>query len=71
MDLTNKIVNINALSMTTYPPSTLVKVNLTQEVAPGIFKQVDSYDIQIDAGYQSTDDPALLAAINEKLAALP
>ncbi len=71
MDLTNKIISINTLSMTTYPPSTSVKVNLIQEVASGVFKQVDSYDINLDVGFQSTDDPALLAAINEKLAALP
>ena len=71
MDLTNKIVNINALSMSTYPPVTVVKVNLTQEIALGVFKQLDSYDLKFDQAYQATDDPALLAAINEKLASLP
>lgn len=71
MDLTNKIVNVVALSMTTFPPTTAVKITLTQEVAEGVFKQVDSYDLKFDQGFQATDDPALLAAINEKLAALP
>jgi len=59
------------MSVNSYPPETTVKVNISQEIAEGIFKQLDTYDLKIDKIYMSTDDPALLADINEKLSSIP
>lgn len=71
MDLTNKTVTIAYMSVNSFPPETTVKINISQEIAPGIFKQLDTYDLKIEKIYMATDDPALLADINEKLASLP
>jgi hypothetical protein len=71
MNLTNKILNITGLSMTTYPVSTTVELNISEELFPGVFKILNSYVLKFDTAYNSTSDPALLAAINEKLAILP
>jgi len=59
------------MSVNSFPAETTVKVNITQEVMPGIFKQLDTYDLIIEKSYMATDDPQLLADINEKLSALP
>ncbi len=71
MDLSNKIVTIAFMSVNSVPNETVVKINITQEVAEGVFKQLDTYDLKFDKIYQSTSDPALLSAINEKLTTLP
>jgi hypothetical protein len=71
MDLTNKIVTIVFMSSNSLPSETTVKIAITQEIADGVFKQLDTYDLKFDKIYQSTNDPALLSAINEKLASLP
>jgi hypothetical protein len=71
MDLTNKIITIAYMSVNSFPPETTVKVNISQQIAEGVFKQLDSYDLKIEKIYMATDDPQLLADINEKLAALP
>ena len=71
MDLTNKIVTIAYMSANSIPNETVVRVNITQEIAEGVFKQVDAYELKFDKIYQSPSDPALLSAVNEKLTALP
>jgi hypothetical protein len=71
MDLTNKIVTISFMSVNGYPAETNTKVAVTEEVAQGVFKTLDTYDIKFEQIYQGPEDPALLAAINEKLLALP
>jgi hypothetical protein len=71
MDLTNKIVTVAYMSVNSFPAETTVKVNISQQIAEGVFKQVDSYDLKIEKVYMAADDPALLADINEKLVALP
>lgn len=71
MDLTNKIITILSMSIVTFPPETTVKVEITQEILPGIFKALATYDLKFEQVYQNTSDPALLVAINEKLALIP
>ena len=71
MDLTNKIITIAFMSVTSYPAETTVKVNISQRIAEGVFKQLDTYDLRFEKVYMSTDDPQLLADINEKLVLLP
>lgn len=71
MDLSNKIVTVAYMSVDSYPNQTTVRVNITQQVAEGIFKQLDSYELTFDKLYQSPSDPALISAIYEKLATLP
>jgi hypothetical protein len=71
MDLSNKIVTVAYMSTNSMPSETTVRVNITQEVAEGVFKQLDTYELKFDTLYQSPSDPAMLAAVNEKLAALP
>lgn len=71
MDLTNKTMTILYMSVVTFPPETTVKVEITQEILPGIFKSLATYDLKFEQVYQNTSDPALLVAINEKLATIP
>ena len=71
MDLTNKQVHVSALSVTTFPPETIARVDVRQEVIPGVYKNLGTYNIKFDAAFTGTDEPALLAAINEKLQQIP
>jgi hypothetical protein len=71
MNLTNKIITISYMSVITYPEETTVKVVLSQEILPGVFKTLDTFDLKFEAVYQNTSDPALLAAINDKLSQIP
>jgi len=71
MDLSNKIVTVVYMSTNSLPAETVVRVNITQEVAEGVFKQLDTYELKFDGIYQSPSDPAMLSAVNEKLSALP
>ena len=70
MDLTNKIVTIAYMSVNSIPNETIVRVNITQEIVEGVFKQLDAYELKFDKIYQNPSDPALLSAVNEKLTAL-
>jgi hypothetical protein len=71
MDLSNKIVTIVYMSTNSLPHETTVRVSITQEIAEGVFKQLDTYELKFDRIYQSPSDPALLSSVNEKLTALP
>jgi hypothetical protein len=71
MDLSNKIVTVVYMSTSSVPNETTVRINITQEVAEGVFKQLDTYELKFDRIYQSPSDPALLSSVNEKLTALP
>lgn len=71
MDLSNKIITIAYMSVNSLPNETIVRVNITQEIAEGVFKTLDTYELKFDKIYQTPNDPALLSAINEKLTALP
>lgn len=71
MDLTNKTINIAYMQVNSFPAETTVKVAVSQEIAPGVFKTIDTYDLKFEQIFQNTADPALLAAINEKLTGLP
>lgn len=71
MDLTNKQVTIQSLSVNTFPPSTVAKVVVSEEVIPGVFVAVATYDMTFDKTYNGLEEPALLAAINEKLLLVP
>lgn len=71
MNLENKIITVSFMSVTGYPAETVAKVVITEEIMSGVYKTLDTYDLKFEQVYQSPDDPALLAAINEKLAELP
>lgn len=71
MDLSNKIITIAYMSVNSVPNETIVRVNISQEVADGVFKQLDTYELKFDKIYQTPSDPELLSMVNEKLTALP
>lgn len=71
MDLTNKTITITYMSVTTFPEETTVKVVVSKEILPGVFKTLDTYDLSFERIYQNTSDPALLVAIREKLTEIP
>jgi hypothetical protein len=71
MDLTNKQVHVSTLTVSTFPPETTAKVEVREEVIPGVFKNIGTYNIKFNVAYTGTDEPALLAAINEKLLEIP
>lgn len=70
MDLSNKILTVTFITVTTFPEETTVKVTLSQELVPGVFKTTDTFDLKYPVVYKGPEDPALLAAINETLTAL-
>jgi hypothetical protein len=67
MNLDNKQVTIQSMSVQTYPPVTTVKVAVTEETLPDVFKVVASFDIRFEQIFTVIDDANLLALINEKL----
>jgi hypothetical protein len=71
MNLSDKTITILGMSVITYPEETTVKVSVSQEVIPGVFKVLDTYDLKIERAFMSTQDPALLLAINEILQTIP
>lgn len=71
MNLANKNVSVVYMSVDSFPNKTTVKVNISEQIAEGVFKQLDTYDLTFDKLYQSPSDPALISAIYEKLSALP
>jgi len=71
MDLTNKQVTVTSMTVNMNPPETTVQVNITKEVAPGIFQTVSNFNIKFEHAYNSMSDTDLLAAISEKLALIP
>jgi hypothetical protein len=71
MDLTNKQVHVAALSVTSFPPETTARVEIRQEIIPGVYQNIGTYNIKFNVAYTGTDEAALLAAINEKLLEIP
>lgn len=70
MNLENKIVTLQTISSTTYPPETKVTVSVKEEISDGVYVVKAYYDITFDKLY-NFNDPGLLSAVNEKLSALP
>jgi hypothetical protein len=50
---------------------TVLAVTVLSEVLPGLSYETGRYKISLDALYTDSADPALMAAIAEKLALLP
>lgn len=71
MNLSNKTVTIETLTVVSYPPESNVKVNISEEVLPGIFKSVGQYVLKFDAIFTGFDDPNLLSSVNTLLEQLP
>lgn len=70
MDITNKQVTVESMSVTSFPPKTTASVVVREEIATDIFKVVDTFTLSFERAYQNTGDPSLLAAINDKLASI-
>lgn len=70
MDLSNKIITVTFISVNTFPEETTAKIAISQEVVPGVFKTLDTFDLKYPVVYKGPEDPALLAAINETLSAI-
>ena len=71
MDLTNKQVSINTMSVSTFPPETTVKVEVRQALTDSVYKTLGTYEIKFPMVYMGSDQAALMAAIYEKLAEIP
>jgi hypothetical protein len=71
MILQNKTVTIESLVVVSYPPESSVKVSLTEEVLPGVFKHVGTYTLKFEMIFNGFDDPNLLSVVNEMLLQLP
>lgn len=71
MNLENKIINIEMMSVTSYPPDTTVTVSISEEILEGVFRHIGKYNIKFDQIFQSSSDPALLQMVNEKLSLIP
>ena len=71
MNLTNKQVKIITLSVTAFPPETTAKVEIVEEVIPGVYKSTVTYNMTFDTVYTSMDEAGLLAAVHDKLLEIP
>jgi hypothetical protein len=71
MNLTNKQITITTLEINSFPVKTTATVVITEMIAEGVYKQVNSFKMEFDTSYTSLDDPALLNAIQEKLLEIP
>jgi hypothetical protein len=71
MNLTGKLVAIKSLSVNSYPGEATVEVHITQEIADDIFKNIGTYSLHFNNIFNGIGDPALLAAVNDKLALIP
>jgi hypothetical protein len=71
MDLTNKQVKIATISVSTFMPETVAKVEVYEDIGNEVYKNIGLYELKFNVAYNPTEEPALMAAINEKLAAIP
>jgi hypothetical protein len=71
MNLENKTVTIEMMSVVSYPPETTVTVNISEEIFEGLFRHIGKYDIKFDSIFHSSSDPYLLQLVNEKLSLIP
>lgn len=71
MNLENKTINVEMMSVTSYPPETTVIVNISEEILEGVFRHIGKYSIKFDQIFHSSSDPALLQMVNEKLLLIP
>ena len=71
MDLSNKIVTIETLTVVSYPPEATVKVSVSEEILPQMFKTIGQYTFKFEAVFTGFDDPNLLSGINAFLEQIP
>jgi hypothetical protein len=71
MDLSNKIVTTETLTVVSYPPESTVRVSVSEEIYPGVFKTVGQYVFKFESIFSGFDDPNLQANINTILEQLP
>jgi hypothetical protein len=71
MNLTNKLINIESLTVVSYPPESTVKVTVSEEVIPGAFQVTGTYSLKFDTLFSGFNDPQLLQFVNEVLINLP
>lgn len=71
MNLENCNVSITYSSIIVAPPSTTIRVSVSEEVIPGVNKVKGSFELTFDQMFFNHADPALITAINEKLALVP
>jgi hypothetical protein len=72
MDLSNKNIDIDFMSSNFVEGTTTLTVSLTEDIAEGVRKNVGTYKLDFwGESYTSMNDPALLTALQEKLASLP
>jgi hypothetical protein len=71
MNITNKQITVDSISITSFPPKTVATVTIQDEIAENIFKSAGTYTLTFDRVYQNSGDTELLADIGEILAGLP
>jgi hypothetical protein len=71
MNLQNKNVTIESLSVNSYPPESTVKVAVSEELLPGVFKNLGTYTLKFEMVFNSFNDPNLLAVVADMLEQLP
>lgn len=71
MNLENRTVSIQFASTTVDPAKTVVKVAVSEDIMEGVKRVVGTYEIEINELHFDHSSPALMSAINEKLALIP
>ena len=71
MDLSNKIVTVENLTVVSYPAESTVKVSVSEEILPQVFKTLGQYTFKFEAIFTGFDDPNLLSGINAYLEQIP
>ena len=71
MNIENKQIVIDSLSVTSFPPKTVVTVIIQEEIINNIYKTIGTYTLSFERTYQNTGDPELLAEIASVLEGIP
>lgn len=71
MNLTNKNITVISLAVSTFPPETRVKVEVTQKLTDTIYKTLGVYELLIPQVFMGPEEAGLLAEIHSQLSELP
>lgn len=70
MDISNKTINVKALSSNHETQETKVSFDLMERIEDGFYAKVGEYDLNLSGAYSGPNDGQLLLLIQEKLSAI-
>jgi len=71
MDLSNKTVTVNRVSVNSMDRISRVQVSIQETIAEDVERQVGVYDLVLNKAYNGQSDPQLMPDIRTKLESIP